>query len=207
MPKAQIPYGNWCAFVQGKLYCAVKGVSMNVRKYYTIKETIRGETYGKSGEPIDRVAAMAVFENPFTGEFVDDLSSLFELGGEIAMRLSDDAVSVMNGRPISYGKGAIVGSAGDFEHGAALVHPRLGKSLRASVGGGDAIIPSNVKVGVVGSSIDIPLGHKDDVWSFDHFDTMTVSIPDSPRPNELVLIVVVADGGRMLARSGSKPAV
>ena len=135
MPKAQIPYGNWCAFVQGKLYCADKGVSMNVRKYYTIKETIRGETYGKSGEPIDRVAAMAVFENPFTGEFVDDLSSLFELGGEIAMRLSDDAVSVMNGRPISYGKGAIVGSAGDFEHGAALVHPRLGKSLRASVGG------------------------------------------------------------------------
>ena len=207
MPKAQIPYGNWCAFVQGKLYCAVKGVSMNVRKYYTIKETIRGETYGKSGEPIDRVAAMAVFENPFTGEFVDDLSSLFELGGEIAMRLSDDAVSAMNGRPISYGKGAIVGSAGDFEHGAALVHPRLGKSLRASVGGGDAIIPSNVKVGVVGASIDIPLGHKDDVWSFDHFDTMTVSIPDSPRPNELVLIVVVADGGRMFARSGSKPAV
>ena len=62
MPKAQIPYGNWCAFVQGKLYCVVKGVSMNVRKYYTIKETIRGETYGKSGEPIDRVAAMAVFD-------------------------------------------------------------------------------------------------------------------------------------------------
>ena len=148
MPKAQIPYGNWCAFVQGKLYCAVKGVSMNVRKYYTIKETIRGETYGKSGEPIDRVAAMAVFENPFTGEFVDDLSSLFELGGEIAMRLSDGAVSVMNGRPTSYGEN-YRWFGGDFEHGAALVHPRLGKSLRASVGGGDAIIPSNVKVGVV----------------------------------------------------------
>ena len=71
---------------------------MNVRKYYTIKETIRGETYGKSGEPIDRVAAMAVFDNPFTGEFVEDLSSLFELGGEIAMQLSDDAVRVLHGR-------------------------------------------------------------------------------------------------------------
>ena len=77
---------------------------MNVRKYYTIKETIRGETYGKSGEPIDRVAAMAVFDNPFTGEFVEDLSSLFELGGEIAMQLSDDAVRVLHGRPTSYGK-------------------------------------------------------------------------------------------------------
>ena len=192
---------------KGSCTALTKGVSMNVRKYYTIKETIRGETYGKSGEPIDRVAAMAVFDNPFTGEFVEDLSSLFELGGEIAMQLSDDAVRALHGRPTSYGKGALVGSEGDFEHGAALVHPRLGKPLRASVGGGEAIIPSNVKVGSVGTSIDIPLGHKDDVWSFDHFDTMTVSIPDSPRPNELVLIVVVADGGRMLARSGSKPAV
>ena len=66
---------------------------MSVRKYYTIKETIPGETYGKTGEPIDRVAAMAVFDNPCTGEFVEDLSSLFELGGEVAMRLSDDAVA------------------------------------------------------------------------------------------------------------------
>ena len=63
----------------------------------------------------------------------------------------------------------------------ALVHPGLGNSLRAYVGGGEAVISSNVKVGAVGASIDIPLGHKDDVWSFDHFDTMTVSIPDSPR--------------------------
>ena len=75
---------------------------MNVRKYYTIKETIRGETYGKTGEPIDRVAAMAVFDTPFTGEFMDDLASLFELGWEIAMRLSDDAVNVLNSRPTSY---------------------------------------------------------------------------------------------------------
>ena len=74
---------------------------MNVRKYYTIKETILGETYGKSGEPIDRVAAMAVFDNPFTGEFVEDLSSLFELGEEIAMLLWDDAVSITNGGPTS----------------------------------------------------------------------------------------------------------
>ena len=74
---------------------------MNVRKYYTIKETIRGETYGKSGEPIDRVAAMAVFDNPFTGEFVEDLSSLFELGEEFAMLLSDDAASITYGDPTS----------------------------------------------------------------------------------------------------------
>ena len=83
----------------------------------------------------------------------------------------------------------------------------MGKSLRTAVQGGEAIIPSNVKVGSIGTEIDVPLGHKDQVWSFDHFDTMTVYVPDAPRPNELMLIVVVADGGRMLARSGSRPAV
>ena len=69
------------------------------------------------------------------------------------------------------------------------------------------MISSNVEVGSVGVSIDIPLGHKDDFWSFDRLDTMTVAIPDSPRSNELVLIVVVVYGGSVLARSGGKPAV
>ncbi len=89
----------------------------------------------------------------------------------------------------------------------ALVHPGLGNSERASVGSGEAVISSNVEVGSVGVSIDIPLGHKDDFWSFDHLDTMTVAIPDSPRSNELVLILVIVDGGSVLARSGGKPAV
>lgn len=179
---------------------------MEIRKYYTIKESIRSDTYGRSEGRIDRVASMAVFDNPFSGEFVEDLSSLFELGEQISRRLSEEAVELLDGAPTSYGKAAVVGSRGDFEHGAALIHPRLGKSLRTAVKGGEAIIPSNVKVASVGAMIDVPLGHKDNVWSFDHFDTMAVSVPDAPRPEELVLIVVVADGGRMLARSGDKPA-
>ncbi len=180
---------------------------MDIRKYTTIKESIRSETYGQSAGRIDRVASIAVFNNPFSGDFVDDLSLLFELGERIGLELSEEAVGLLHGVPISYGKAAVVGSAGDFEHGAALIHPRLGKSLRTAVQGGEAIIPSNVKVGSIGTEIDVPVGHKDQVWSFDHFDTMTVSVPDAPRPHELMLIVVVADGGRMLARSGSKPAV
>ena len=179
---------------------------MEIRKYTTIKESIRSETYGQSAGRIDRVASIAVFNNPFSGDFVDDLSLLFELGERIGLELSEEAVRLLHGAPISYGKAAVVGSAGDFEHGAALIHPRLGKSLRTAVQGGEAIIPSNVKVGSIGTEIDVPLGHKDQVWSFDHFDTMTVAVPDAPRSNELLLIVVVADGGRMLARAGRKPA-
>ena len=92
-----------------------------------------------------------------------------------------------------------------MEHGGALIHPKLGKPMRAAVGGGEALIPSNCKIAAVGVPIDIPLGHKDKAWSFDHFDTMTIMVADAPRPNEIVLCIAVADGGRPLPRVGSGP--
>src|SRR5690606_24658778 len=96
----------------------------------------------------------------------------------------------------SYGKGALVGTAGEMEHGGACIHPMLGKPMRAALGGGQAIIPSNVKLAPPGASLDLPLGHKDNVWSFDHFDTVTVAIADAPRPDEIVVVMGIADGGR-----------
>jgi len=116
-----------------------------------------------------------------------------------------EAVAALAGTPVSYGKAAIVGVAGDLEHGGAMIHPKLGKPMRAAVGGGKALIPSNAKVASVGSSIDIPLGHKDEAWSFDHFDTITVSVGDAPRPDEIVLCMCVADGSRPHPRVGSGP--
>ena len=114
-----------------------------------------------------------------------------------------DAVRLLPGTtPTSYGKAAIVGVLGDLEHGAALVHPKLGKPMREAVGGGEAIIPSNVKVASAGSSIDVPLANKDNIWAFDFLDTLTVAVPDAPRPDELVLVVAVADGGRPVPRVG-----
>ena len=98
-----------------------------------------------------------------------------------------------------------MGVNGEFEHGGACIHPMLGKPMRAAVGGGKAVIPSNVKVGACGASIDVPLSHKDDPWSFDHFDTVTVSMPDAPKPDEIVVVLAVADGGRLHARCGKGP--
>ncbi len=86
-----------------------------------------------------------------------------------------------------------------------MTHPKLGKPMRAAVGGGKALIPSNVKVAAPGTAIDMPLGHKDVAWSFDHFDTMTVMVPDAPRPDEIVLCMAVADGARPNPRCGSAP--
>ena len=178
---------------------------MEVRKTMLIKETIEADGFGKPCDPITRVAALAVIQNPLAGRFVEDLSSLFDIGGELGERLMGDAVKMLSGSPVSYGKAAIVGLAGDMEHGGAMIHPKLGKPMRSAVGGGKALIPSNAKVAGAGVSIDLPLGHKDEAWSFDHFDTMTVMVADAPRPDEIVLCMAVSDGSRPHPRVGSGP--
>ncbi|HIE20157.1 MAG TPA: amino acid synthesis family protein, partial [Rhodospirillales bacterium] len=156
---------------------------MDVRKTMIIKETIEADGFGKACDPITRVVAVAVIQNPFAGRFVDDLSPLFDVSGQLGERLMGDAVDMLAGSPVSYGKAAIVGVDGEMEHGGAVLHPKLGKPMRAAVGGGKALIPSNAKVATAGVPIDLPLGHKDEAWSFDHFDTMTVMVADAPRPD------------------------
>ena len=178
---------------------------MKIRKTMLIKETIDADGYGQPCDPITRVCAVAVVQNPYAGRFADDLSMLFDMGGQLGERLMADAVKMLANAPISYGKAAIVGVAGDMEHGGAMIHPKLGKPMRAAVGGGKALIPSNVKIASVGVAIDIPLGHKDEAWSFDHFDTMTIMVADAPRADEIVFCMTVSDGGRPIPRVGSGP--
>ena len=175
------------------------------RKILLFQETTFSEASKAASQPIVRVAAAAVLPNPFAGRFVEDLSELFEAGGVYGEELATKLMPLLNGSVVSYGKAAVVGTDGEFEHGGALLHPKLGKPMRASIGGGKAVIPSNVKVGAAGCAIDIPLGHKDEPWSFDHFDTMTVSVPDAPRPNEVVMFIAFADGGRIHPRCGDGP--
>jgi hypothetical protein len=178
---------------------------MDIRKTGFFRETIHADGFGTACKPIVRVAAFAILTNPFAGKFVQDLSPLFDMGGQLGDRLMGDAVKMLGAAAVSYGKAAIVGVNGDMEHGGAMIHPKLGKPMRAAVGGGKSVIPSNVKVATVGAAMDIPLGHKDDVWSFDHFDTLTVMIADAPRPSEIVVLMAVADGGRTHPRVGSGP--
>ena len=178
---------------------------MDVRKTMIIKETIEADGFGKACDPITRVVAVAVIQNPFAGRFVDDLSPLFDVSGQLGERLMGDAVDMLAGSPISYGKAAIVCVDGEMEHGGAVLHPKLGKPMRAAVGGGKALIPSNAKVAAAGVPIDLPLGHKDEAWSFDHFDTMTVMVADAPRPDEIVVCMAVSDGPRPHPRVGSGP--
>ncbi|MSO84701.1 MAG: amino acid synthesis family protein [Rhodospirillales bacterium] len=180
---------------------------MDIRKTVMIKETIFADGAGHACKPITRAVALAVVRNPCAGRYVEDLTPLFDIGGKLGEKLMADAVKLLAGPPVSYGKAAIVGVAGDMEHGGATVHPKLGKPMRAAVGGGKALIPSNVKVAAVGAAIDLPLGHKDEPWSFDHFDTLTVMVADAPRPDEIVVCMAVSDGPRPNPRCGQKPVV
>ena len=180
---------------------------VKTRKVVIVREHTTSDAFGEPCEAVSRVAAAAVFRNPMAGRFETDLTPLFEIGAELGQHLAEQAVSQLIGPPVSYGKAAIVGVSGDMEHGGAVIHPRLGVPMRAAAGGGQAVIPSNVKIGGMGTSIDLPLGHKDNPWSFDHFDTMTLCVPDGPGPDEIVMFLAYADRGRPLPRCGTGPVI
>ena len=120
---------------------------MAIRKLLLFRETIQTDGFGEPCDPITRVASLAVVTNPFAGRFVEDLSPLFDLGGELGETLMAEAVGMLAKSPVSYGKAAIVGIAGDLEHGGAMIHPKLGKPMRAAVGGGKALICSSLSQG------------------------------------------------------------
>ena len=181
---------------------------MDIIRLTIIKDTVFAEGGLPAVEPVTRVAACAVIANPLAGQAIDQLDVLIAQGAELGDRLVKECLAVLPHSALAYGKAAIVGVDGDIEHAAALLHPRMGKPMRDAIGGGQAIIPSNVKIAAAGTPIDIPLGHKDDVWSFDHIDTMTVMLAGAPRPSEIVAIVALSNGGRprpRVAKSGSVP--
>jgi hypothetical protein len=155
--------------------------------------------------PTRRALAMAVIENPCAGRYVENLDELISIGEELGALLGArcmQALGIAPGQAHSYGKAAIVGEAGELEHAAAILHPKLGAPLRAAVGKGAALVPSSKKRGGLGTAIDVPLGHKDAAFVRSHFDAMEARVSDAPRANEIVVAVVVTDSGRPLARIG-----
>jgi hypothetical protein len=155
--------------------------------------------------PTRRALAMAVIHNPCAGRYVENLDELIAIGEELGGLLGQRCVQALGIAPEqahSYGKAAIVGEAGELEHAAAILHPKLGAPLRAAVSKGAALVPSAKKQGGMGTAVDVPLGHKDAAFVRSHFDAMEARIVDAPRANEIVVAVVVTDSGRPLPRIG-----
>ena len=177
----------------------------NIRKTSVIVEETRQDIGKAVNPPTRKAAALAVIENPFAGTYEEDLTELIEIGAELGQTLGKMCVDALGIKPEeaeSYGKAAIVGENGEWEHAAAILHPKLGAPLRKEVEKGAALVPSVKKLGGPGTPIDIPLGHKDAAYVRSHFDGMEVRLADAPRANEILVAISVTDSGRPFPRVG-----
>lgn len=177
----------------------------DIRKLIVTVEEVHEEAGRAIDPPVRKAVAIAVIPNPFAGRFVEDLGDLTEIGAELGGLLGRRAVAALGIAPKaaeSYGKAAMVGTNGELEHAAAILHPKLGAPLRAEVGGGAALVPSSKKRGGPGRPLDVPLGHKDAAYVRSHFDAVEVSVPDAPGVDEILVAVAVTDSGRPLPRVG-----
>ena len=180
-------------------------MSAKIRKLIVQVEETRLENGQAVTPPTRRALAMAVIENPFAGRYEENLEALIQIGEDLGGLLGERCVQALGIAPAqaqSYGKAAIVGEAGELEHAAAILHPKLGAPLRRAVEKGAALVPSSKKMGTMGTAIDVPLGHKDAAFVRSHFDAMEARVSDAPRANEIVVAVVVTDSGRPLPRVG-----
>ena len=180
-------------------------MSANIRKLIVQVDETRQEMGRTIDPPTRRAVAIAVIENPYAGRYSESLDELIAIGEELGALLGQRAVAALGiepGQAQSYGKAAIVGEAGELEHAAAILHPKLGAPLRVAVEKGAALVPSSKKRGTLGTAIDVPLGHKDAAYVRSHFDAVEARVSDAPRANEIVVAVAVTDSGRPLPRIG-----
>ena len=177
---------------------------VKIRKQVRILEEIFHEGGPAAATPRRRGAIVTVIENPFAGRYVEDIAGFMDDLKPLGAAMAKELLAALGGDAKAidgYGKGAIVGAAGEIEHGA-LWHVPGGYAMRERLPATKAIVPSAMKVGAFGSSLDVPLGHTNAAYVRSHFDAITVCMPDGPRPDEILFVLAMARGGRIHSRMG-----
>lgn len=178
---------------------------LSIRKIFTFVEEVRHEGGREDGEPLRKAACAVVFRNPYAGRpWSEDLSGIVEPSAQLGELIGSTLTRVLQGPIESHGKGVLVGTAGEQEHGNAAKTSVFGDVFREAVGGGAAWLPSTTKRCAPGGQLDVPLCYTHEVWVRSHYDTITCSIADAPLADEIVLIGAVATRGRLNARLGGK---
>jgi hypothetical protein len=174
-----------------------------IRKIEIVTEEIFHDGGPASAETRQRAAAFALVKNPFAGKYVEDLQPAMDDLKPLGLILTDRLIAALGGIEgiDGYGKGAVVGAAGEIEHGA-LWHVPGGYAMRDRLGQAKAIVPSTMKVGGVGATLDVPLGHINAAYVRSHFDAFEVRAADGPRPDEILFCLAMARGGRVHSRMG-----
>ena len=176
-------------------------MTVTIRKWVTFIEEIHVEGGHGLDRPLRRVAVAAVLKNPYAGRYSEDLSELIDLGETLGDELARRCQEAL-GTPVeAYGKGGIVGEAGEVEHVAAILHPKFGAPTRSRLGA-VSILPSVKKHGAQGASLDIPVHHIKAMLVRSHFDAMEIRVADAPMSDEILVALAVTDGGRPHARVG-----
>ncbi|HVO64023.1 MAG TPA: amino acid synthesis family protein [Terriglobales bacterium] len=177
---------------------------VQVRKTLLSVEEIFHEGGPVSSTPLRRAAVLAVIHNPFSGRYVEDIAGFMDDLKPLGLEMSKCLITVLgnDSKAIQgFGKGAIVGSAGELEHGA-LWHVPGGYAMRQLLGDAKAIVSSTKKVGGPGTRLDVPITHINASYVRSHFDAMEVGVTDAPRADEIVLALVMTTGPRIHARVG-----
>ncbi len=177
---------------------------VRVRKRVVIVEEIFHEGGPAATRPPRRAAALAVIHNPFAGRYAAEIAGFMEDLNPLGLEMAKSLIAALGGNAKiveGYGKGAIVGQAGELEHGA-LWHVPGGYAMREILGGAKAIVPSSKKVGGPGTRLDVPITHIHASYVRSHFDSMEVGIADAPRADEILLALVMTTGPRVHARVG-----
>jgi hypothetical protein len=173
-----------------------------VRKIVTVCEDVFVEGGRDVETPLRLVGAAAVIENPYAGRYVDDLSPLLDhYCGMLGPLLAERAVDLLDGAEVeAYGKGGLVGLDGEIEHISGILHNLgFGNPVRSAMKA-TSLLPSTEKRAAPGASIDVPLKHIHDHKVRSHHLTLEIRVPDAPRPDELVVAIACATGGRPFAR-------
>jgi hypothetical protein len=180
-------------------------MSLKIRKLLTVVEETRTEGGHADGPALRKAAAAVVVRNPYAGKpFSESLDEIIEPSGELGMLLGERAAEALGEPAESYGKAALVGAAGEQEHAVAIKTSVMGDAFRDAIGGASAWLPSVSKRCAPGTPVDVPLCFKDEVWVRSHYDSITVTVPDAPLDDEIVLIVALASRERLNARLGGK---
>jgi Amino acid synthesis len=179
-------------------------MKIDVRKIAIGLEVINHDGGPPLAIPLRKGWIGAVVRNPYAGRFEADITPMMEALKPLGLECSQRLVAALGGDAKAiqaYGKGAIVGAAGEIEH-SALWHVPGGYAMREVLGQALAIVPSAVKVAAMGAAIDLPTHHKDACYVRSHFDTMTAMIADAPRADEIAFFLTMSTGGRPHARVG-----
>lgn len=174
-----------------------------VRKMQLIVEEVCHDGGPVPDSPRTLGAIIACVSNPFAGRYEADLQPAMEDLKPLGSDMSERLINALGGKDMidGYGKGAIVGENGELEH-AALWHVPGGYAMRGLLGDSNAIVPSCMKRGGVGSRLDVPLGHINAAYVRSHFDGIEVGLPDGPRADEIVFALAMSCGGRVHSRMG-----